>query len=61
MEETTKKNPHGGAREGAGRKRKSVHTYTVYATQEVYDIIEKVQGSKSDFICQCILDYQKRQ
>jgi len=45
----------GGAREGAGRKRKGVHYYGFRASQEVHDILSKVQGSKSDFINQCIL------
>ena len=45
----------GGKREGAGRKRKGVHYYGFRATQEVHDILEKVEGSKADFIDQCIL------
>ncbi|MCM1516075.1 MAG: hypothetical protein NC080_06635 [Paraprevotella sp.] len=45
----------GGKREGAGRKRTSVKSYAFSATQEVYEILERVEGSKSAFICECIL------
>lgn len=47
----------GGARKGAGRKRSTAKVYQLYATQEVMDILEAVTGSKSDFICKCILHY----
>ena len=30
-----------------------------YATKKVMDILEAVPGSKSDFICKCILHYAK--
>ena len=49
----------GGAREGAGRKRKGVHYYGFRATQEVHDILSKVEGSKADFINACILKATK--
>lgn len=45
----------GGSREGAGRKRKGVHYYGFRATQEVHDILSKVEGSKADYINHCIL------
>lgn len=45
----------GGKREGAGRKRTSVKSYAFHAPQEVHDILEAVEGSKSAYICQCIL------
>jgi len=48
-------NGWGGAREGAGRKRKGVHYYGFRATQEVHDILSKISGSKADFINECIL------
>ena len=48
-------NKRGGARDGAGRKRKGVHYYGFRATQEVHDILTQVEGSKADFINQCIL------
>lgn len=60
MEENEEKKQRGGARAGAGRKRKTAHTYALYATQEVHDILQGVEGSKSDFICRCILDYKHR-
>lgn len=49
------KKQHGGAREGAGRKRKGVHYYGFRATQEVHDILSRVEGSKADFINACIV------
>lgn len=52
--EQEKKN-WGGKREGAGRKKTSVKTYFFSATQEVYDILEAVEGSKSSYICKCII------
>ena len=55
IEKTEKKEGWGGAREGAGRKRKGVHYYGFRATQEVHDILKDVEGSKADFINQCIL------
>ena len=55
--ETIKK--HGGKREGAGRKRTTVKSYAFHAPQEVYDILEAVQGSKSEFICRCIIEASK--
>ena len=45
----------GGSRQGAGRKRKGVHYYGFRATQEVHDILSRVEGSKADFINECIL------
>ena len=30
-------------------------SHAFHAPQEVYDILEAVEGSKSEFICQCIL------
>ncbi len=55
IEMPEKKSGRGGAREGAGRKRKGVHYYGFRATQEVHDILSKVNGSKADFINQCII------
>lgn len=49
------KKQHGGAREGAGRKRKGVHYYGFRATQEAHDILSRVEGSKADFINACIV------
>lgn len=39
IEKEEKKEGWGGAREGAGRKRKGVHYYGFRATQEVHDIM----------------------
>lgn len=50
-----KKNGRGGAREGAGRKRKGVAYYGFRARQDVHEILQRVEGSKADFINDCIL------
>ena len=50
----------GGAREGAGRKKKGVHYYGFRATQEVHEILSQVEGSKADFINECILKATRR-
>ena len=55
IEKNEKKEGWGGAREGAGRKRKSVAYYGFRATQEVHEILQTVEGSKADFINDCIL------
>ena len=56
MEEIPKKKSGwGGARPGAGRKGNGVRYYGFRAIQEVHDILQNVQGSKADFINQCIL------
>ena len=49
------KKQRGGKREGAGRKHTTVKQYMFYATQEVHDILSKVEGSRSAYICRCIL------
>ena len=56
---TEQKKGRGGAREGAGRKRKGVHYYGFRASQEVHDILSKVEGSKADYINKCILAAQE--
>lgn len=53
--EIEKTRGRGGSREGAGRKRKSVAYYGFRARQEVHDILQGVEGSKADFINDCIL------
>ena len=56
LETPVKRENRGGAREGAGRKRKGVHYYGFRASQEVHDILSGLgDGSKADFINQCIL------
>ena len=54
MEESEKKN-WGGAREGSGRKKTRAKYYGFNATPEVMEILEAVEGSKTDFINDCIL------
>lgn len=49
----------GGAREGAGRKKKYAAKFTFSATQEVADILSAIEGNKSDFINDCILKATK--
>lgn len=53
--ETPGKKGRGGARQGAGRKRKGVHYYGFRASQEAHDILSQVEGSKADFINKCII------
>ena len=53
--ETTKQ--WGGKREGAGRKKTSVKTYCIYAPQDVFDIMEAVEGNKSEYILNAIRAY----
>ena len=50
-----KKSGRGGAREGSGRPKTSVKTYYFGASPEVYEIMEAVDGSKSQFVNDCIL------
>lgn len=55
--ETDKKNNWGGKREGAGRKKGCAKRYMFSASQEVVDILESLEGNKSDFICKAIKAY----
>lgn len=50
-----KKSNWGGVREGAGRKKKYARNYFFSATQEVADILEHLDGNRTDFINHCIL------
>lgn len=55
MQEKEKKD-WGGAREGAGRKKKYAKPYYFNATEEVMAILEAIPSrQRSDFINQCIL------
>ncbi len=45
----------GGAREGAGRKKKCVKRMFFSASQETLDILNSLEGNKSDFINECII------
>lgn len=47
----------GGAREGAGRKKKYAKTFFFSATQDVADILDSVEGNRSDFINRAIAAY----
>ena len=49
----------GGARQGSGRKKKYAKTYFFNATPEVMEIIEAVEGSRTDFINACITYYHQ--
>lgn len=55
MEEQQEKKSWGGSRQGAGRKKTGVKYYGFNAFQEVHDILQRVEGSKSEFINRCIL------
>ncbi len=53
--EPQKSKARGGAREGAGRKRKCAKRMFFSASQEVLDILDALEGNKSDFINECIM------
>lgn len=53
MEEKSKKK-RGGFREGSGRKKTTEKRYGFNAPPDVVEILEKVKGSKTDFICNAI-------
>ncbi|MBR1688092.1 MAG: hypothetical protein IJ710_06105 [Prevotella sp.] len=55
MEEKSEKSRRGGSRPGSGRPKTSVKTYYFGASPEVYEIMEAVEGSKSQFVNDCIL------
>lgn len=57
MDEVNKKK-RGGAREGAGRKKKTCKTYGFNADEQICFILEQVQN-KTDFICEAILKLAK--
>ena len=59
MQENEKKNEKwGGARQGAGRKKKYTKTCFFNATEEVVAIIEAIPRNKrADFINRCISYY----
>lgn len=59
-EDSQKASGWGGAREGAGRKKKFVAKFFFSATQEVADILANVEGNRTDFINQCILEATKK-
>ena len=52
-EKTTKS--WGGAREGCGRNKKCAKRMFFSATEETLDILNSLDGNKSDFINECIL------
>ena len=49
----------GGARKGAGRKKKCVKRLFFSASQEVLDALATIEGNQSDYICECILKCTK--
>lgn len=57
METNKKKNGWGGKRENAGRKKESVKRYMFSASQDVVNILDALDGNKSDFICKAIIAY----
>lgn len=61
MEGNERKNENwGGAREGAGRKKKYAKTCFFNATEEVVAIIEAIpRNERADFINRCISYYHK--
>jgi len=61
MQENEKKNQNwGGARQGAGRKKKYAKTCFFNATEEVVDIIKAIpRTERADYINHCISYYHK--
>ena len=59
MKNEAKVERRGGRRDGSGRKRTTVKEYRVCATKEVADILEAVQGSKSEYLCRAVLFYHE--
>lgn len=55
MEQEVKKSGRGGAREGAGRKRKSVRNFGFRISAEADAILSRVEGSRADYINRCIV------
>ena len=56
QEPNEKKSDWGGAREGAGRKKKYAKPYYFNATEEVMAILENIPSrQRTDFINKCIL------
>ncbi len=53
--ESQKNKTWGGSREGAGRKKKCAKRMFFSASQEVLDILDALEGNKSDFINECIM------
>ena len=49
----------GGARQGAGRKRKSSKSIALRIPEDVEKILDAVEGSKTDFIIAAIRSYHK--
>lgn len=47
----------GGTRKGAGRKKTSAKSIGLRIPQDVADILDRVEGSKSDFIIAAIRAY----
>lgn len=45
----------GGARQGAGRKKKCAKRMFFSASQKALEILEALDGNKSDFINDCII------
>lgn len=54
------KNTRGGKREGAGRKKTTDKRIMFGASAEVVEILDKLEGNKSDFINQAIIEFAKR-
>ena len=49
----------GGARQGAGRKRKASKSIALRIPEDVEKILDSVEGSKTDFIIAAIRSYHK--
>lgn len=62
MGNSNEKKQHGGLRPGAGRKKKDItKRYGFNAPEDVAQILENIQGSKSDYIIEAIRAYNMKQ
>lgn len=55
-----KKTTRGGKREGAGRKRTAEGRIGLRIPKDVADILDGIEGSKTEFICEAIRQYAKK-
>lgn len=58
MQNSTKS--HGGARPGAGRKRTTAKSIALRIPEDVAEILDSVEGSKSAFIVAAIREFAKQ-
>lgn len=55
--EFNKSSNHGGARKGAGRKKIAAKSLSIRIPEDVVEILDKVEGSKTSYIIEAIRAY----